>query len=56
MRVKEFINQLLTSDRGQGMAEYAVLLAMILVLVVGTMGLIGSKSNAAFSQAASLIY
>ena len=38
------------------MAEYAVLLAMILVLVVGTMRLIGSNSNTALSRAASSIY
>ena len=53
---KKHLNQLGSSDRGQGMAEYAVLLAMILVIVVGTMQLIGSSSNHALSQAASSIY
>jgi Flp pilus assembly pilin Flp len=46
---------LLTSDEGQDIAEYAVMLAVILVIVVGTIRLIGSNSNTAFSQAASSI-
>ena len=39
----------------QDIAEYAVMLAVILVLVVGTVRLIGSNANNAFSQAASSI-
>ena len=46
---------LLTSDEGQDIAEYAVMLAVILVIVVGTIRLIVSNSNAVFSQAASSI-
>jgi Flp pilus assembly pilin Flp len=42
-------------DEGQDIAEYAVMLAVILVLVVGTVRLIGSNANIAFSQAASSI-
>jgi Flp pilus assembly pilin Flp len=42
-------------DSGQDIAEYAVMLAVILVLVVGTVRLIGSNANNAFSQAASSI-
>ena len=42
-----------TDDEGQDIAEYAVILAVILVLVVGTVRLIGSNSNSAFSAAAS---
>jgi Flp pilus assembly pilin Flp len=42
-------------DKGQDIAEYAVMLAVILVLVVGTVRLIGSNANAVFSQAASSI-
>jgi len=42
-------------DRGQDIAEYAVLLAVILVLVVGTIRLVGSNANTVFSQAASSI-
>jgi Flp pilus assembly pilin Flp len=43
------------SDEGQDIAEYAVLLAVILIIVVGTVRLIGSNANTVFSQAASSI-
>ena len=42
-------------DEGQDIAEYAVMLAVILVIVVGTVRLIGSNSNAVFSNVASSI-
>ncbi len=42
-------------EDGQDIAEYAVMLAVILVLVVGTVRLIGSNANNAFSAAASSI-
>jgi Flp pilus assembly pilin Flp len=42
-------------DKGQDIAEYAVMLAVILVLVVGTVRLVGSNANTVFSQAASSI-
>ncbi len=42
-------------DSGQDIAEYAVMLAVILVLVVGTVRLIGSNANNAFSAAASAV-
>jgi Flp pilus assembly pilin Flp len=41
------------NDAGQDIAEYAVMLAVILVLVVGTVRLIGSNANNAFSSVAS---
>jgi Flp pilus assembly pilin Flp len=47
--------KLWTSDQGQDIAEYAVMLAVILVIVVGTIRLIGSNANTVFSQAASSI-
>jgi Flp pilus assembly pilin Flp len=40
-------------DEGQDIAEYAVMLAVILVLVVGTIRLVGSNANNAFSAVAS---
>jgi Flp pilus assembly pilin Flp len=42
-----------SDEQGQDIAEYAVMLAVILVLVVGTVRLIGSNSNNAFSSVAS---
>ena len=44
-----------TDDEGQDIAEYAVMLAVILVIVVGTIRLIGSNANTVFSSAASSI-
>jgi Flp pilus assembly pilin Flp len=51
----EFICSMWNDDRGQDIAEYAVMLAVILVLVVGTIRLIGSNANNAFSAVASSI-
>ena len=42
-------------NTGQDIAEYAVMLAVILVLVVGTVRLVGSNANNAFSSVASSI-
>jgi Flp pilus assembly pilin Flp len=42
-------------EEGQDIAEYAVMLAVILVLVVGTVRLIGSNANNAFSQVGSAL-
>jgi Flp pilus assembly pilin Flp len=47
------IRKLWSEDSGQDIAEYAVMLAVILVLVVGTVRLIGSNANNAFSNVAS---
>ena len=47
------LQNLWIEDDGQDIAEYAVMLAVILVLVVGTVRLIGSNANNAFSSAAS---
>ena len=44
---------ILRNDEGQDIAEYAVMLAVILVLVIGTIRLVGSNSNNAFSSVAS---
>jgi Flp pilus assembly pilin Flp len=49
------LRQLWSQDEGQDIAEYAVMLAVILVLVVGTVRLIGSNSNTVFSNVASSI-
>ncbi|HTZ97488.1 MAG TPA: hypothetical protein VMB18_13895 [Terriglobales bacterium] len=42
-------------DEGQDIAEYAVMLAVILVIVVGTIRLIGGSANNVFSSVASSI-
>jgi Flp pilus assembly pilin Flp len=45
----------LWSEDGQDIAEYAVMVAVILLIVVGTIRLIGSNSNTVFSSVASAI-
>jgi Flp pilus assembly pilin Flp len=45
----------LNSEDGQDIAEYAVMVAVILIIVVGTLRLVGSNSNTVFSQVASSI-
>jgi Flp pilus assembly pilin Flp len=47
--------KLWSDEAGQDIAEYAVMLAVILVLVVGTIRLIGGSSNNVFSSVASSI-
>jgi len=49
------LTRLLKDDQGQDIAEYAVMLAVILVLVVGTIRLVGSNASNAFSNAASAL-
>ena len=50
-----FLRKLWVQEEGQDIAEYAVLLAVILVLVVGTVRLIGGNANNVFSATASSI-
>jgi Flp pilus assembly pilin Flp len=51
----ELMKRLWSEEQGQDIAEYAVMLAVILVLVVGTIRLIGGSSNNVFSSVASSI-
>ena len=51
----EFVQRLWQGEEGQDIAEYAVMLAVILVIVVGTVRLIGSNANTVFSSVASSI-
>jgi Flp pilus assembly pilin Flp len=53
--MSKFIRRIWWEEDGQDIAEYAVMLAVILVLVVGTIRLIGSNANNAFSNVASSI-
>jgi pilus assembly protein Flp/PilA len=51
----KFLKQVWSEESGQDIAEYAVMLAVILVIVVGTIRLIGSNANTVFSQVGSAI-
>ena len=53
--VMKFLRNLWSEESGQDIAEYAVMLAVILVIVVGTIRLIGSNANTVFSQVGSAI-
>jgi len=52
-QVMKTIRQLWVEESGQDVAEYAVMLAVILVIVIGTVKLIGGNANNVFSQVGS---
>lgn len=49
----QLLHRCWTEDDGQGIAEYAVMLAVILVITVGVVQMIGSSANTVFSSLAS---
>jgi Flp pilus assembly pilin Flp len=54
--MSKFLQTLWSNQQGQDIAEYAVMLAVILVLVVGTIRLVGSNANNVFSSVASAVH
>jgi Flp pilus assembly pilin Flp len=54
--MEKFLQTLWSNQQGQDIAEYAVMLAVILVLVVGTIRLVGSNANNVFSSVASSVH
>jgi len=50
-----WLKQLWSDENGQDIAEYSVMLAVILVIVMGTVRLIGSNASNVFSQVGSAI-
>ena len=53
--IKQLMHRVWREEEGQDIAEYAVMLAVILVIVIGTIRLIGSNANNVFSSVASSI-
>jgi Flp pilus assembly pilin Flp len=53
--MKDTVYRLWSEDEAQDVAEYAVMLAVVLVIVVGTVRLIGGNANNVFSSVASAI-
>jgi len=53
--MKKFVRSLWSNQDGQDIAEYAVMLAVILVIVVGTIRLVGTNANNVFSSVASSV-
>ncbi len=50
------LRQLWRDETGQDIAEYAVMLALILIIVVGTVKLIGTNSASVFSDVSSSMH
>jgi Flp pilus assembly pilin Flp len=48
-----FLGRLWSQEDGQDVAEYAVMLAVVLVIVVGTVRLVGANASNVFSSVAS---
>ena len=53
MMIKDLAPLLWRNEEGQDIAEYAVMLAVNLVIVIGTIRLIGSNANNVFSSVAN---
>jgi Flp pilus assembly pilin Flp len=53
--MKKFVQSIWSNQDGQDIAEYSVMLAVILVIVVGTIRLVGSNANNVFSSVASSV-
>jgi Flp pilus assembly pilin Flp len=51
--MQHLLNRLWYDDQAQDIAEYAVMLAVILLLVVGTIKLIGTNASSTFSSVAN---
>jgi Flp pilus assembly pilin Flp len=52
-RTLQAVQRILRDESGQDIAEYAVMLAVILLIVIGTVKLIGTNANSTFSNVAS---
>jgi Flp pilus assembly pilin Flp len=53
--MSKLLRRFWSEEEGQDIAEYAVMLAVILVIVVGTIRLIGGNANNVFSSVSSSI-
>jgi pilus assembly protein Flp/PilA len=54
--MKTVVKRLWSNQEGQDIAEYGVILAVILVFVVGTVRLVGSNANNVFSSVSSSVH
>jgi Flp pilus assembly pilin Flp len=51
----DFLRKMWSQEEGQDIAEYSVMLAVILAIAVSTIRLIGSNANAVFSSIGSAV-
>ena len=54
--MKDLLLSLWSNQQGQDIAEYGVILAVIMVLVIGTVRLVGSHANNVFSSVSSSVH
>lgn len=54
-KIHAFVARVRSEVEGQDVAEYAIMLAVILVIVVGVVRMIGTNANTVFSQVGSAI-
>lgn len=54
--MKDLLQNLWSNQQGQDIAEYGVILAVIVVLVIGTVRLVGSNANNVFSSVSSSVH
>lgn len=52
-KIMDSLTTLWSNEEGQDVAEYSVMLAVVLVIVVGTIRLIGSNASNVFSNVGS---
>ena len=51
--VRQFLLGACQDSQGQDVAEYAIMLAVVLVIVLGMVNMIGANASTVFSQVAS---
>ncbi len=51
----DLLRRLWAEEQGQDVAEYSVMLAVVLVIVMGTIRLIGTNASNVFSQVGSAV-
>ena len=54
--MKDLFQSLWSNQQGQDIAEYGVILALIVVLVIGTVRLVGSNASNVFSSVSSSVH
>jgi Flp pilus assembly pilin Flp len=54
-KIMDSLKTLWSNEEGQDIAEYSVMLAVVLVIVIGTVRLIGGNAGNVFSQVGSAI-
>jgi Flp pilus assembly pilin Flp len=49
------LRSLWSNEEGEDVAEYSVMLAVVLVIIMGTIRLIGANANQVFSQVGNVV-